>query len=232
MNEYKSWEHVFKLDPNKEISDQDLERLCESGTDAIIVGGSDGVTLDNTLHLLSRIRGFALDCALEISSLEAVTPGFDTYFIPTVLNSEKTDWIVKHHHEAVKLFGDTINWNEVAVEGYCVLNPDAKVAQITEANTHIDKDDVTAYAMMAERMFNLPIFYMEYSGAYGDPALVEKVKNTLTYTQLFYGGGIDGPEKAMEMAQYADTIVVGNVVYEDMKAALRTVEAVKKQSQK
>ena len=104
MNEYKTWEHVFKLDPNKEISDHDLEKLCESGTDAIIVGGSDGVTLDNTLHLLSRVRQFAVDCALEISTLDAVTPGFDNYLIPTVLNSQKTEWIVKHHHEAMKLF--------------------------------------------------------------------------------------------------------------------------------
>ena len=43
MNEYLTWRHVFKLDPNKEISDRDLELLCESGTDAIIVGGTDGV---------------------------------------------------------------------------------------------------------------------------------------------------------------------------------------------
>ncbi|MGV3488482.1 MAG: heptaprenylglyceryl phosphate synthase, partial [Tuberibacillus sp.] len=156
MNDYKSWRHVFKLDPNKEIDDRDLETLCESGTDAIIVGGTDGVTLDNTLHLLSRVRRHALDCALEISSLEAVTPGFDFYFIPTVLNSEKADWIVKRHQEAVKLFGHTINWDEVAVEGYCILNPDAKAAQLTEANTDIDLDDVEAYAMMAERMFHLP----------------------------------------------------------------------------
>jgi putative glycerol-1-phosphate prenyltransferase len=227
MNEYKTWRHVFKLDPNKEISDQDLVRLCESGTDAIIVGGSDGVTLDNTLYLLSKIRQFALDCALEISTLDAVTPGFDTYFIPTVLNSKKVDWIVKHHHEAVKLFGETINWDEVAVEGYCILNSEAKVAHLTEANTNLDIEDVAAYAMMAERMFHLPIFYLEYSGTYGDPEVVQKVKNTLNEVQLFYGGGIDSPEKAGEMARYADTIVVGNIIYEDMKSAIKTVEVVK-----
>ena len=41
MLDYKEWKHVFKLDPNKAISDEELELVCESGTDGIIVGGSD-----------------------------------------------------------------------------------------------------------------------------------------------------------------------------------------------
>ena len=227
MNLYEAWEHVFKLDPNKDIDNQALEALCESGTDAIIVGGTDGVTLDNTLDLLSRVRRYSVDCALEISTLEAVTPGFDHYFIPTVLNAASVDWIVGRHHEAVKTFRDTIHWNEVTAEGYCVLNPDAKVAKLTGARTGLDADDIVAYAILAERLFHLPIFYLEYSGAYGDAAVVEQVKKSLAKTRLFYGGGIDGPDKAAEMARHADTVVVGNLIYTDLKAALETVEAVK-----
>ena len=45
MYDFREWSHVFKLDPNKEISDDALEKVCESGTDAIVIGGSDGVTL-------------------------------------------------------------------------------------------------------------------------------------------------------------------------------------------
>lgn len=227
MNDYRTWRHVFKLDPNKELSDRDLEKVCESGTDAVIVGGTDGVTLDNTLSLLSRVRRYAIDCALEISALEAVTPGFDFYLIPTVLNSEKVDWIVKRHHEAVKMFGRTMNWDEIIAEGYCILNPNAKAARLTEARTTLDAEDVEAYAMMAERMFRLPIFYLEYSGAYGDLEMVRAARKGLEKTRLFYGGGIDSPEKAEQMAEYADTIVVGNAVYENLEAALQTVQAVK-----
>ena len=49
MYDFREWRHVFKLDPNKEISDDKLEKICESGTDAVIVGGTDGVTLENVL---------------------------------------------------------------------------------------------------------------------------------------------------------------------------------------
>ena len=31
MYDIREWRHVFKLDPNKTISDDALEKLCESG---------------------------------------------------------------------------------------------------------------------------------------------------------------------------------------------------------
>ncbi|WP_270182725.1 heptaprenylglyceryl phosphate synthase [Alkalihalobacillus sp. CinArs1] len=227
MFDYSSWKHVFKLDPNKVIEDHDLELICESGTDAVIVGGSDGVTLDLTLDLLARIRRYAVPCALEVSSVEAVTPGFDFYFIPTVMNTKDSRWVTGLHHEAVKEFGEVMNWDEIVMEGYCILNGDSKVAALTSAETDLATDDVLAYARMAEKMFKLPIFYVEYSGTYGDVELVEKVSDVLNDTQLFYGGGIDSPEKAKEMAAHADTVIVGNSIYDDVKKALKTVAAVK-----
>ncbi|MFB8425907.1 heptaprenylglyceryl phosphate synthase [Priestia megaterium] len=228
MYDIKEWRHVFKLDPNKEISDADLEKICESGTDAVLVGGSDGVTLDNVLQLLMRIRRYTVPCALEVSTIDSVTPGFDSYFIPTVLNSKDPKWIVDLHHGAMKEYGEIMDWDEIFVEGYCVLNPEAKVAALTEAKTDLDAEDVVAYARMAERMFHLPVFYLEYSGTYGDPALVAEVKNSLNETKLFYGGGIETKEQASEMGELADTVIVGNVIYTNLAEALKTVKAVKK----
>ena len=225
--EYLEWRHVFKLDPAKQISDEALEKICESGTDVILVGGTDGVTLDNVLDLLVRVRRYTVPIALEISNIEAVTPGYDYYFIPTVLNSDDPKWFKNLHHEAIKEYGDIMVWEELVAEGYCILNPDCKVAKQTGANTNLSVDDVIAYARLAENYFKLPVFYVEYSGMYGDSELVRAVKNELTHTKLFYGGGIASVEQAKEMAKYADTVVVGNIIYEDLKAALATVKAVK-----
>ncbi len=228
MYDFREWKHVFKLDPNKEISDDALEKLCESGTDAILVGGTDGVTLENVLDLMARIRRYTLPCVLEVSNLESITPGFDLYFIPSVLNSRNPDWILGLHKEAIKEYGHMINWEEMHVEGYCIMNPECKAAQLTEANTDLTEEDAASYALMAEKMFNLPIFYLEYSGKYGDPSVVRAVKDTLMETKLFYGGGINSIARAEEMSGLADCIIVGNYVYEDLSAALKTVDAVKK----
>ena len=227
MYNYNEWKHVFKLDPNKEISEENLERICESDTDAIIIGGTDGVTLEGVLDLMARVRRYSVPCVLEVSSMESVTPGFDLYFIPTVLNSRDPKWIVGLHQQAVKEFGHVMNWDEVHVEGYCILNSDCKAAKATDAITELELDDVVAYATMAEKMFSLPIFYLEYSGTYGDPEVVKHVKQELEKTTIFYGGGITDADKAKEMAQFADVIVVGNIVYDNIEVALQTVKAVK-----
>lgn len=227
MYDINEWKHVFKLDPDKVISDEDLEKICESGTDGIIVGGSDNITEDNVLNLMSRIRRYLIPCILEVSTAESIIPGFDLYFIPTVLNSRSTKWMIDLHHEAVKEYGEIMNWDELIVEGYCILNPDCKAAALTDSNTNLSLDDVTAYARVAEKMYQLPIFYLEYSGMLGDLAVVEQTKKVLTKTKLFYGGGITSAEEAKRFAQFADVVVVGNVIYTDLKAALKTVEAVK-----
>ena len=227
MFDVTEWQHVFKIDPNKSIEDDALEAVCESGTDAIIVGGSDGVTLDNTLEILARVRRYALPCVLEVSNLEALSPGFDYYFIPSVLNSSQEKWVKGLHHQAMKEYGPIMNWDEIKMEGYCVLNQDAKVAALTEAVTDLSTDDIVAYARMTDKLYRFPIFYLEYSGTYGDPAVVKEVGAVLEEAQLFYGGGIKTVDQAKEMAALADTVVVGNIIYEDLQAALATVDAVK-----
>ena len=88
--DFTTWRHAFKLDPAKTVTDEQLELLAESGTDGIIVGGTDGVTIDNVLDLLVRIRRYSVPVALEVSTVESVTPGFDYYFIPTVLELDKS----------------------------------------------------------------------------------------------------------------------------------------------
>lgn len=218
------WRHVFKLDPDRVISDEALQLLCQSGTDAVLVGGSSGITYENTIDLLRRIRKYNLPCILEISSQAAVVPGFDLYFIPIVLNAEDAQWIVGQQHQAVKSFDTLIPWDRVVTEGYVVLNEQSTVAALTKANTALEISDLLAYARMADQMFRLPVFYIEYSGSFGNMEWVEEAKGLLQHSRLFYGGGIDSPDKARQAAKAADTIVVGNIIYDNLQQALETVD--------
>ncbi|PSL47052.1 putative glycerol-1-phosphate prenyltransferase [Salsuginibacillus halophilus] len=230
MIDMSTWRHVFKLDPAKTLNEAELEAVCESGTDAVIIGGSDNVTLDDTLRLLASVRRYAVPCVCEVSNPEAVTPGFDAYFIPSVLNAKDPMWITGMHQQALKAFGPLMDHEEVVGEGYCILNPEAKAAMLTGAKTDQTAEDVEAYARLAEKVFRLPLFYVEYSGMYGETEVVQAAKRGLEKTQLFYGGGITNEAEAKEMSGIADTIVVGNALYDNFREAIATVNAVKAQS--
>jgi putative glycerol-1-phosphate prenyltransferase len=219
----KQWKHIFKIDPEREIDEMTLERLCLSGTDAIMVGGTTGATFENVIDLLARIRRYEVACVLEVSHVDAIVPGYDLYFIPLVLNAENPEWFLKPHREALKELGGIMEWDKVLMEGYVVLNPESTVAQMTQSEPELSDSDVVAYARMVDRMLRFPICYIEYSGTWGDMALVRKVKSVLKDASLFYGGGIDSREKALEAMESSHTIVVGNIIYEDVERALETV---------
>lgn len=142
----KQWRHVFKLDPDREITDEELDLVCMSGTDAIIVGGSSGITYDNTVDLMSRVRRYELPCVLEVSDLEAVVPGFDGYLIPMVLNATDSKWMIGHHQQAIERYGYLIPWDLLIAEGYIVLNANSTVARLTGADTDLTTGGAVAYA--------------------------------------------------------------------------------------
>lgn len=225
------WNHLFKLDPAKELSDRQLDDICTSGMDAIIVGGTDNITFEGVDALLTRLSPYDLPCGLEVSTMDAVLPGFDFYLIPMVMNSTEKKWMMDVQHEAVKEYRELLKWETVIAEGYCILNPDAKAYQKSACTMPTD-DDVLAYAYMAERMFCLPVFYLEYSGVYGDASLVKRVKQELQNTLLFYGGGINTKEQAIEMKQHADVIIVGNSLYTHFDEAIQTVNAIQTKKSK
>jgi len=226
--QWDSIRHLVKLDPDKPADECLIEKVVESGTDGVVVGGTQNITREKVLKLFRLLKPYPILKFLEVSCKDAITFGFDKYLIPIVLNSASTQWIIGAHQEVVKKAGNLIDWNGLIPEGYIVLNPDSAVAQLTQAITSLSKQDVWAYASCGENLFSLPIIYIEYSGLYGDPELLKHAKTALNKSRLFYGGGIDNGQKAEEMAKFCDAIVVGNMVYTDkIKYLKETVKAVK-----
>ena len=99
---------------------------------------------------------------------------------------------------------------------------------MTRAVCSLSPESVAAYASVADHYFCFPIVYIEYSGTYGDPRIVQAVRGAIDRAVLYYGGGIRTAAQAAEMARHADTIVVGNAVYDAGAGVLKeTVRAVR-----
>ena len=113
-------------------------------------------------------------------------------------------------------------------EAYIVLNPNSSVGKVTKSVCDLKPEEVAAYAAVAEHYFHFPIIYIEYSGTFGNPDVVKAASDATDNSVLYYGGGINSAEKAAQMGKYADTIVVGNAVYDQGAGVLKaTVDAVR-----
>lgn len=221
------WNHITKIDPDKKISQERLDRVVNSGTDALMISGTQGITKGKLKETLKMLEGCNLPKILEPSDPKSVIyDGFDEVYVPSVINARDSKWIMGHHKDWAFKFNP--KWRRITQEAYIVLNPESAVGKVTKADTDLKPDEVAAYATMAEKYYGFPIIYIEYSGTFGNPKVVRAVEEALDDAKLFYGGGIKSEEQSRRMAKYADTIIVGNVIYEeDLDVYFSTVEGAK-----
>ncbi|MFW6152773.1 MAG: phosphoglycerol geranylgeranyltransferase [Halobacteriota archaeon] len=220
---WEGWSHLLKVDPDKPLPDGvTYADIAETGTDAILVGGTTGVTAEKVRHVLEGCNDLGLAVYQEPSSPEAVVvdPNLDGYLVPVVMNAGDVFWVTGAHKEWLAA-GGRIAWDLTNTEAYIVLNPDSSVARYTQADCELTSDEVAAYATVAERLLGQQIVYVEYSGMLGDPAKVAAAQDALDETTLFYGGGIRTYDDARTMATHADVIVVGDLLHDDGIEAVR-----------
>ena len=228
MMKWKDWVHVTKLDPDKQLKPGDIDAIAASGTDALMLSGTLNVTKENLAALQKQLKAYDLPLVMEPAGPEAVLlQGIDYVFVPSVLNSMDVQWIVGKHRLWVQQQSGKIPWEYLVPEAYIVLNPNSSVGKVTKAICDLKAEEVAAYAAVADHYFHFPIVYLEYSGTFGDPNVVKAASDALEHSILYYGGGIYSAQKAAQMSKYADTIVVGNAVYDQGAAVLKaTVDAI------
>jgi phosphoglycerol geranylgeranyltransferase len=231
MDPWTEWDHIVKVDPDKALyEDETFADVAATGTDAIMVGGTLGVTEEKMTDCIERCmegaRRHDVPVFIEPSSTGVVVhpDGLDGYLVPVVFNAGDIAWMTGVHKEWARIDRD-IDWEHTHTEAYIVLNEDASVAEYTQADCDLGADDVAAYAEIAERMFGQAIVYVEYSGTLGDPEIVGAAHDALDEATLFYGGGVHDYESAAEMGRHADVVVVGDLVHDEGCGAVReTVE--------
>jgi phosphoglycerol geranylgeranyltransferase len=229
MQPWSEWDHVLKVDPDKDLAPGDtFEDVVQTGTDALEIGGTLDVTADKTRRIIDACRKHDVPLYQEPSNPAVVVEdeALDGYLVPIVLNAGDVSWITGAHKEWIRM--DDVDWDRTTTEAYVVLNEDASAATLTGADCDQTADDVAAYATVAERMLGQDIVYVEYSGTFGDPPTVAAAHDALDEATLFYGGGIDGYDAAHTMARRADVVVVGDLLHAEGCAAVReTVEGAK-----
>lgn len=228
---WRAWRHVTKLDPERTLPEGALELVYTSGTDAIVVGGSTGMTQEAVLSLLGHLRDAPIPVALEVSTMASAMPGPALFLIPLVLNTPDARWMGGAQAAALAqilpVVGDYIPWHLLVPEAYLVLNPEAAVARVTGADTTLDAAGAAAHAAFAGKVLRLPLLYVEYSGTFGDMDLLQAVKQHAGEAHVVYGGGVSSAEQAGQAGRWADTVVVGNLVYTDPARLKETVDAVR-----
>ncbi|WP_396613082.1 heptaprenylglyceryl phosphate synthase [Haloferax sp. S1W] len=234
--------HITKVDPAKELPES-LDVL--GNTDAVIVGGSDGVTEENTLDAITRIRTAFSDLPVF---QEPNSPGHvsretvdavDRLLVPAVYNGDKDNFVEKHvdffteigskPEEVVgaglPFVGDLIasKGREVVAElsekivgeGYVIQNPDSKAAAETNVETPYTPEQVAGAALATESFYQFPAFYIEYSGTYGGPEDVAAAAPYLDETMLIYGGGIKSRQQTHEILDAGADAVVVGDCFHD-----------------
>jgi phosphoglycerol geranylgeranyltransferase len=227
---WEDWDHVTKIDPDKPLADGDtFEDVAGCGTDAIEIGGTTGMTVENMQRVVDACAEYGVPLYQEPSNPSVVidSDALEGYLVPTVFNAGDSFWVTGAHKEWVRL-ENGLDWDRTHTEAYIVLNPEASVAQVTEADCDQSPDDVAAWAAVAERMFGQEIVYVEYSGTFGDPETVRAGRDALDEATLFYGGGIHDYDTAYTMGERADVVVVGNLLHErGAEAVAETVAGAK-----
>jgi len=223
---WADWDHVLKVDPDKDLREgETFEDVCRTGTDAIEIGGTLDVTRDKMGRVIDACQRYDVPLYQEPSNPAVVVDheSLAGYLVPVVMNAGDVSWVTGAHKEWVRI--DSIDWSRTHTEAYIVMNPEASVARLTDADCDQSADDVAAYAEVAERMFGQEIVYVEYSGTYGDPEKVAAAADAVDEATLFYGGGIGDYEAAREMGRHADVVVVGDLLHDEGVDAVReTVE--------
>jgi phosphoglycerol geranylgeranyltransferase len=227
---WDEWDHVLKVDPDKElVAGETFEDVCATGTDAIEIGGTTGMTKEKMERVIEACGKYGVPLYQEPSNPAVVIDddALDGYLIPTVFNAGDSFWVTGAHKEWVRI-ENGLDWSRTHTEAYIVLNPDSSVAEYTDADCDQSPEDVAAYAAVAEKLFGQEIIYIEYSGTLGDPEVVQAAAEALDESTLFYGGGVGDYESANRMGQHADVVVVGDLLHDEGCDAVReTVEGVK-----
>jgi len=215
--------HMTLLDPDKLSSDDFLKlaiRAQEAGTDALMVGGSLGVTegqLDEYIGLIKdKVK---IPIILFPGSLAGISSRADALFFLSVMNSTDPYFIVGAQVQASVLLLRRFRNLEVISLAYIIVGDGGAVGYVSSARPiPYGRDDLAVAYAYAAQLMGFDMIYLEAGSGAREPvgvSMVSRVKSVVS-RPLIVGGGIRDPEIAYKVALAgADAVVTGTIIEED-----------------
>lgn len=210
--------HMALIDPENQSPEEAAAialKCKEAGTDAIMIGGSTGITTENVdMTAVAIKKATGLPTIYFPAGPHALSTQCDAIYFMSIVNSSDLNMVIGAHAYAspyIKKIGI-----EPLSMGYIIVEPGMTVGRVAKANL-IKRDDVKAavgYALACQYL-GMKLVYLE-AGSGADkpvpPEMIAAVKQMIDIP-LIVGGGIRTPEAA-EAARKAgaDIIVTGTFV--------------------
>lgn len=139
--------------------------------------------------------------------------------VPETL-ADKVGWLPVGIRGRLANFMTSWMLKRAVFEAYIIQNVDSAAAR--EANVDekdlLNSREAAQRALAAEKHLGSEVIYLEYSGTFGgDEAikLLESVAESVSWSRIWYGGGLDSREMAKVVLEAgADAVIVGNVFHE------------------
>src|SRR5437773_2224193 len=227
--------HMTLLDPDKQTPPDAASLSSEAasaGTDAIMVGGSTGVTQDKVDATVLAIKEAAkLPVILFPASAANLSPHADALYLMSLLNSRDPRLIVGELRLAAPIVRA---WGLEAIPmAYLVVEPGMRAGEVGDAELISRKNPLVAvqYALAAQ-MLGMKLVYLEAGSGAPEPVpdrVIRAVRDAIDIPVVF-GGGIRTPDAAQVVTRAgADIVVTGTIVEvtREGQALRRIIEAVK-----
>ncbi len=227
--------HMTLIDPAKQEPKKagEVAKVAyELGTDAIMVGGSTGVTQENLDATVLAIKAQVKVPVIYFpSGADAISGHCDAIYFMSMLNSRNLRHVIRE-----QVMGAPIV-RRLGIEpismGYIIVAPGMKVGEVGEADlvARDDPDTAVAYALAAEYL-GMQSVYLEAGSGAPQPVPAEMIRavRSKIHIPLLVGGGIRDAEHAAKAKEAGANVVVTGTVVENGHFAKRLekiIQAVK-----
>jgi phosphoglycerol geranylgeranyltransferase len=217
----------FRQSPSKAAK---MAKLAEqSGTDAILVGGStafDQVYVDKTIELIKK--DIHVPVIIFPGGFSNVSKKADAILFMSVLNSNNHYFFIGV--QALGSYLVKMAGIEHIPMGYLIIEPGASAGWISDAKLlPRNKPKLTAAYSLAAEMFGFKLIYLEAgSGGNRIPTEIIKLCSQVLSIPIIAGGGVQTKEDAAAFVEAgADIIVMGtfleNNLMKDKGASLKVI---------